>query len=336
MTRKRVIVGIALTFAVTLSACGASPAAPDAPTDENEAPEAGPDEEVARTAAIVMNYFAQAEQGGYWDAMQNQYATSDGLVLDVVQGGPGINTIPQVAAGSYDFGVGQADDLVAARTAGMDIVALLAPIDKTLFVMMSHREANIESFADLNGHEVARRSGALYWDYLKNTFDLNDVLEVNFADSMAEFKMNPNLVQQGYATSDVFLAEKADIDVVALSVGEDGGYNPYAQVLFTTEEMIESDPDFVRTVVHSMLEGWKNFQADPADAKVAVLAANSDTDPEVYDASARILVDDGFYSDDLGYMTEERWETLKEQIVEIGMIDEGFDIHAMWTNDFLP
>ncbi|MBL3687435.1 hypothetical protein D3248_10810 [Leucobacter zeae] len=288
-----------------------------------------------RSTTLLTNYFAQAEQGGYWDMALNDYGEEQGLDIDVQQGGPGINTVPQVASGSYDFGVAQADDIMIARAGGLPVVGLMAPIDKTLFVLMAQKSTGITSFDQIDGHEVAVRQGAPYWDYVTSEFALDDVTPITFHGSMAEFKAKPDLVQQGYATSDVFLAGENGIDINVLSVADDAGYNPYSQVLFTSEAMIEQDPELVQAVVDASIAGWESFIDDPADARKSVLSTNEDTDPEVFDASAKALGSGGWYTSPVGAMTQARWEELGAQLVGIGSVPKDFDASAVWTDEFL-
>lgn len=310
-----------------LTAC-ASSAETSTPDDAKPAAD-------AQTATMLMNYFAQAEQGGFWDLAAHQYGEDQGVTVEVEQGGPGIATVPQVASGSYDFGVAQADDILIARESGMPVVALMAPIDKTMFVLMTHKASGVTEFDQLNGHQVAVRQGAPYWDYIAAKYELDDVTQIAFHGSMSEFKAQPDLAQQGYATSDVFLAAQNDIDVNVLSVADQAGYNPYSQVLFTSEAFIEENSELVAAVVSGSVQGWEHFIDDPADTKEAVIAANSETDPEVFDAAVKELHDGDWFADDLGAMTAERWEELRDQLALIGAVPEDFDASSAWTDEFL-
>lgn len=288
-----------------------------------------------QTASILMNWFAQAEQGGYWDAMENQYAKEAGVTLDVQQGGPGIQTVPQVASGQSDFGIANADEILIARNNGLPIVAVASAYDTNLQCMMAHASTGIDSFEDLNGHQVSRVPSP-YFDYLKQHFKLTDIEDINYTGSLADFKRNTDLVQQCFMTSDVYNAEKEGIDLSVLSVAEDGGYNPYGLLLFTTEKVINEKPEVVQEVVQATVKGWENFLADPADAKTAISAANKDADVPTMDASAEIIKEGNYLGDSIGEMTTERWEELRDQLASIDQLPKDFDVSSSFTNDYLP
>lgn len=324
MRASQVFATLASTAVIALGATACSSPAEQAPTVAKP-----------QAASILMNYFAQAEQGGYWDAMQNQYAKDQGVTLEVRQGGPGIQTIPQVAAGKADFGIANADEVMVARKNGLPIVAVASAYDTNLFCLMSHKSMGITSFEQLNGQQVARRP-APYFDYLKSHFKLDDVKEINFTGSLADFKRNEKLIQQCFVTSDVYNIGKEGIDVNVLSIAKDGGYNPYGLVLFSTEKMIKDNPGLVRAVVDSSIKGWTSFLADPADTKKAVMAANKDANPDTFDAAAKTIKDGNYLGSSIGTMTPERWLTLRDQLASIGQIPADFDPAAAFTNDFLP
>lgn len=288
----------------------------------------------AKSPTILTNWFAQAEQGGYWQAGARQYAK--GITLNVKQGGPGIQTIPQVTAGKATFGVGNADELLVARKNGLPIVAVAAGLDTNLQCMLFHRSSGIKSFKDLNGHMVARVPSP-YWDYLKKHYGLSSVKEINNTGSLADFKRQPGFVQQCFESSEPYTAGKEGIkDFGTLSVAKDGGYNPYGNLLFTTEQVIKQNPDMVREVVAAVVRGWKDFAADPATAKAFILKTNPDVDPGAYDFGARTIAKGGYLGPNPGSMTDARWKTLAAQLTAIGELKPGFDYKKAFTTKYLP
>ncbi|WP_026556145.1 ABC transporter substrate-binding protein [Arthrobacter sp. 35W] len=315
-------VASAAVIALGATACGSAAAT-------------GPSAANPQTATILMNWFAQAEQGGYWDAMQNQTVKDSGVTLKVQQGGPGIQTIAQVAAGQSDFGIANADDVMVARKNGLPIVAVAAAYDTNLQCIMSHKAIGATSFEALNGHQISRVPSP-YFDYLKSHFKLDNIEEINYTGSLADFKRNDNLALQCYVTSDVYNAEKEGIDINVLNIAKDGGYNPYGLLLFTTDKLVKEKPELVKSVVKASVAGWKSFQADPTAAKTAVMAANKDADSATFDAAVKTIKDGNYLGASIGSMTEERWNTLRDQLASIGQVPAGFDAKTAYTNDFLP
>lgn len=289
-----------------------------------------------KSATLLMNWFAQAEQGGYWAAQAEDLGAADGVDIKVQQGGPGIQTVPQVTAGKAEFGVGNADEIMVAVENGLPIVIVAAGFDENPQCMMFHKSAGVQGFADLNGKMVARVPSP-YWDYLKKEYKLDKVEDVNYTGSLADFKRNDALVQQCYITAEPYVAQQQQInDVGYLSVATDGGFNPYGNVLFTTEKMIKQKPDLVRTVVHSVVKGWSDFLESPQATKDLILKVNPDLDAGGFDYAHNAIVKGGYLGDNIGSMTEDRWKELRDQLAEAGLVPDDFDYKKVYNTDFLP
>lgn len=282
----------------------------------------------------VGNWFAQPELGGYFQAEAEGLGGEDGVRIDAVQGGPQIQTIPQTAAGEFDYGVAQADELLLAREEGVPIVMLFAPLDTNPQCMAWHPDSGIEGFEDFSGHPVAVAPSGGFWTWMKATFDYTDIKEINFTGSLAEFQRNEELVQQCFITDDPFVAEQEGIPMEAMLIA-DAGYNPYGNGLFTTEDKIESNPEEVAAVVAAFKEGWENYLEDPEPANELILEDNNEL-PEARLEFAHAELEDELVGETVGCMTEERWTTLADQLKEVEAIGSGFDVSEAWTNEYVP
>lgn len=284
---------------------------------------------------LLMNWFAQAEQGGYWQAAAEQLAEADGIELNVRQGGPQIQTIPQVASGEAEFGIAQADELLLARAEGAPVVQVFGGMDKYLQCMMFHPEANISDWSDLEGFRIAVAPSGGYWPYIKGRYQLDNVQEVNFTGSLANFAADPELVQQCFITSEPYVAAQEGIEIETMMVA-DAGYNPYSQGLFTTERMIKEHPDVVRAVIKAVKQGWENFLADPTASRDLVLETNTEMDAEKFNFAHNELATGDYFGEPLGLMEAQRWELLAEQLREAGVLTKDVDVNSVWTNEFHP
>jgi len=322
---------MAVVFALAFASCGSS--------DSNDSTSAsgtgGAAAPKTETVSLLMNWFAQAEQGGYWQAQAADVGKSQGIKFKVLQGGPQIQTIPQVAAGKADFGVAQADELILARAEGVPVVEVFGGMDKYLQCMMFHKSAGIKDFSDISGHQVAVAPSGGFWPWIKGHYKLKNVKEINFTGSLAEFKRNKDLVQQCFATSEPYFANQENIDHAELQVA-DAGYNPYAQGLFTSEKMIKEHPDTVRKVVASVQKAWQQFLQDPSPARQLVLQTNKDMEQAPFDYAWKTLKSGGYLGSPVGEMTAERWTKLRDQLKEAGVLKKDVDVNSVWTDKFFP
>ncbi len=350
--KRRLIAGVAIfaTCGMVLAACGSSgggsasqsSSAPETSssqgsTSSGEQPPASSNgsgsSESSGTAVpnlghatILTNWFAESSQGGYWAAQAEGLAAARGVDLEVKQGGPGIQTIPQVVAGQADFGVGNADEIMVAVSNGLPIVAVATGEAQNIQCLAYHKSTGIKSFADLNGKTVSRVPSP-YWDFIKWKYKLDKVNEINIG-SLANFQKDPNLVLQCFITQEPYEIDKMGMkDVGYLEVGKDAGYKSDLTMLFTTKKLAQEKPDLVRAVVQASNEGWAKMLADPTKTKDLIMKVNPDGDPAAFDYS--IKVGKGRpelrVAPNYGIMSPERFKELKQQLVDIGLLKPDFD-----------
>lgn len=286
---------------------------------------------------LLMNWFAQAEQGGYWQAGAEQLAADEDIELNVRQGGPQIQTIPQVASGEAEFGIAQADELLLARAEGAPVVQVFGGMEKYLQCMMFHPGQGISDWSDLDGFRIAVAPSGGYWPYIKGEYGLDNVQEVNFTGSMGNFAGDESMVQQCFITSEPYVAEQEGIEIETMMVA-DSGYNPYSQGLFTTERMIEENPDLVRAVVAAAQEGWQRYLDDPSAGNELILETNSEMEQAKLDFAHQELSTGGYFpaGDEIGVMESGRWQTMADQLRQAGVLTKDVNVDDVWTNEFLP
>jgi NitT/TauT family transport system substrate-binding protein len=222
-----------------------------------------------------------------------------------------------------------------ARAEGVPVVEVFGGMDKYLQCMMYHPSAGIQDFGDLSGHQVAVAPSGGFWPWIKGHYNLKDVQEINFTGTLAEFKRNENLVQQCFITSEPYFADQEKIDHAELLVA-DAGYNPYSQGLFTSERMIDENPDLVRKVVAAVQKGWEKFLQDPSAARSLVLKVNKDMEQGPFDYAWKTIKNGDYLGSPIGAMTAERWKTVHDQLKEAGVLEKEVDPNEVWTDEFMP
>lgn len=313
--------------ALLLSACGSSssPAASAAPAKV--------------TVSQVTNWFAEPEQGGQWDAQLHGLYAKEGLAMTTLQGGPQVSAIPLVAAGKDTFGMANADQILLARQEGVPIVAILAVFQTDPQVLIWHQGAVQNGFAGMSNRPVYVSAGSDYWTYIVDKYHLKNDLQEEYNGTLTGFIHTPNAVIQGYLTEEPYtLAHEGvaiDDELVA-----DSGFNPYANVLFTTESEIKNHPTVVKEFVAASIAGWKQYFASPAstDAYMKQYSPDLSTAGMLYAVShEKALIEGGdAATHGIGWMSAQRWQQLDQQMVQMDLIKPGVSYQSAYTNAFLP
>ncbi len=289
---------------------------------------------------LALNWYPEAEHGGYIAANVHGYFNEEKLNVDVIPGDTGApqTVIAELGAGRVMFAISDADNLIKARSKGMPLVAVLAPLQMTPRCIMVHEASGILKLEDLADVELAISEARPFALWMKKKLPLTNVTMVPYSGGVGEFLARPKFAQQAFVFSEPFVAREQGGDPRALMVS-DIGFNPYACLLVTTESVIAENESLVRSVVRACSRGWEKYLKDPAETNAVISRDNSAMSAAVLQYGVEQLEDlcrpeDGL---SVGGMTLERWQVLVQQIEEIGEISAGsVQASDCFTTRFLP
>jgi NitT/TauT family transport system substrate-binding protein len=273
---------------------------------------------------LQLNWQPEPEFGGFYAAQQSGAFTKRGLNVNVVAGNVGTPTVQMIGAGSAEFGIVSADELVIARSHGNAIVALLAVYQTCPQAIMAHASRGFKSLADVFSHPgtLAIESGLPYSDFLKNKYRFDKLKIVPSPGDVTLFLHDPDFSQQCFITSEPLTARAAKSDPQTFLVA-DAGYNPYTTVLATSDAYAKAHPDIVKTVTDACREGWLAYLQDPSTTNAYMHTINAGMDEATFRAAAAaqqpLIRASGTQ---FGDMTLDRWKALVQQLVDLKAIDK--------------
>lgn len=288
---------------------------------------------------LQADWYPQPEHGGFYTALVKGYYKDAGLDLTILPGGPYVVVEQQVSAGAAQFGMGSSDKIFESISDGQQLVAGAATMQHDPQGVMVHKDSPIHSFADLNGHTVAIKTGSTWWQFIEKRYQLTNVHEIPAMMNVANFVADPQYVQQAFATSEPFFAQQAGI-ATRVILTSDAGYNPY-RVMFTTHDYLQQHPDIVAKFVAASLKGWRDYLNDPAPAHAAILKLNPALNAQWMEFTWKALRDGHFVAGDdpsggqLGKMDPARWDTMYKQLLDLKVITKEFDPKTAYTLQFL-
>src|SRR6187549_4015631 len=101
----------------------------------------------------MTNWYAQAEHGGFYQAIATGIYKKYGLDVTVKMGGPQVNIMQLMAAGQADCIMGSSDlQMMIARSGGLPIVTLASVFQKDPQVLIAHED--VKSFEDMKGKTI--------------------------------------------------------------------------------------------------------------------------------------------------------------------------------------
>ncbi len=289
-----------------------------------------------KTVRILTNWFIQPDQAGYWQAAQDNLGKESGIKIMVMQGGPRIQTVPQVASGQAEFGIGNADDILLARLRGAPVRAVFAHLDYVPYTFVYHTDPAVKGIVDLDGRTFAVNIGNAYWEWTKKHYKLSATRDIPVSGDLSLFRNDPKMVQQGYS---LFLPARmagAGIAVQQITLAS-LGYRPY-NVLFTTDEMIQKNPALVKATVAAVQKGWSNFIRNPSGLKPMMLDMNKQISSDVYDAANKEMIEKMIAHDlgKIGCMSDARWSEIATQLRSVAFLPAGFSEKTAYDRTLVP
>ena len=289
---------------------------------------------------FATDWLAQAEHGGFYQALAEGTYRKHGLDVTIRQGGPQINGLQLVAAGQIDIAMGDGLQVLSAAEQGVPLVAVAATFQKNPTVLIAHPgPAKIE---DLKGKPIAigAASNTTFWPWLRQQYGFTDDQKRPYGFSVQPFLADPKLAQQGFATSEPFSIEKAGVRPTVFLLA-DLGYPPYSQVLIVTRPAAEKRRDALVRFVRASAEGWKSYLANPAPGNALIRRDNPQMGEDLLayglaKTRAYGLVDSGdARSTGLLTMTDARWNATLDFIQRAGLAKTGVDYRRAWTLDIV-
>ena len=157
------------------------------------------------------NWVAEAEHGGFYQALADGTYREYGLDVTIVPGGPLINNRILLPVGRLDFFMSantlQSFDAVARN---IPTLAVAAMFQKDPQVLIAHPGQGIDTFEDLKKLTlfISKEGLASYFQWLKADFGFSEARVKPYTSNPQPFLADKRSAMQGYVTSEPFAIEK--------------------------------------------------------------------------------------------------------------------------------
>lgn len=285
---------------------------------------------------FLTNWYAQAEHGGFYQALAEGIYKRHGLDADIRMGGPQVNVMQLLLAGKADAVMGYDLQTIAAIEQDLPVVTIGAVFQKDPAALIAH--ADVKTLEGLKSRTllIGQASETTFWPWLKARYGFTDAQKRPYAFSVQPFLADPKVAQQGYATSEPYSIEKAGVKPNVFLLA-DFGYPPYAQTIVTTRAVLEKRRDVLQRFLHATAEGWKSYLANPAPGNALIRKANPEMEDGLLAFGVARMKQFGLVTGgDAGRvgilgMTDARWKATFEFMAGTGLAKPGTDYRKAYT-----
>jgi len=294
---------------------------------------------------FVTDWKAQAEHGGFYQALAEGLYAKRGLDVSILEGGPAVN-VPQIlAGGAADFGIGSNGFIpLNMLRAGAPFKAVMAVFQKDPQVLITHPRDDVKSIADMKGRPIliGDASTVTFWPWLKAKFGFDDRQIRKYTFNLAPFLVDKNAIQEGYITSEPYSIEREGKFKPQVFPLADAGYPGYANMVLVPDKWINEKPEAVQAFVDASIEGWMHYlYGDPSAGNARIKKDNLEmTDDVIAQAIDKMKSYGLALSGDaemkgLGAMSDERWKEFFDVMSKQGVYPAELPYRDAYTLSFI-
>jgi NitT/TauT family transport system substrate-binding protein len=289
---------------------------------------------------------AQAEHGGYYQAVAAGLYRKAGIECDIRQGGPSLNIGQLLLTGRVDMTMSNSFEAFTYVREDAPFFTIASIFQKDPQVLIGHPDTGFDGFDDLKGRTLLIGSGGrvTYWPYLRKKFGLRDEQLRPYTFNMAPFLADRNVVQQGFISSEPYSISKAIGRMPPYLLIADAGFSAYQTTIAISRKLVGEKRDLIQRFVDATLEGWAQYLAGgPAieAANALIKKANPEQTDERIQYAIEVMKERGIVmSGDalqggIGAMTDGRWQGFYQSMVDVDVLPKGLDVARAYTLDFV-
>ncbi len=291
------------------------------------------------------NWVAQAEHGGYYQALADGTYRKYGLDVTILPGGPNANNRILLPVGKIDFYMSanllQAFDAVAQN---IPTVAVAASFQKDPQVLMAHPGQGIDKFEDLKKLTilVSKEGMAGYYQWLKKDYGFTDAQVRPYTFNPQPFLADKKMAMQGYVTSEPYAVETQGKFKPVIFLLADQGFSTYSTLIETRRDLVEKKPDLVQRFVDASAIGWANYiYGDNKAANELIKKQNPEMTDERLAYSIEKMKQYGIVDSGdsiklgIGAMTDARIKDFFDKMARSGVLKPDLDYKKAYTLQFV-
>lgn len=331
---KKLMVIIGFIFILLVTACSEQAQATESPT----VPETLDD------VAIQMSWIHEYSFAFLHNAEKNGHYAEQGLAVTFKEGGfsetGAINPVEEVLQGNAQFGTTDAAGILLAQQQGKPVVAVLSTLHRSPNAIISLEESGIVRPQDMIGKTIAVGEGGSMQVYNQLLLSQNIDPETINTVERTSFGIDPLLNGEvdaifGWIINEAVMIEEADRSFNAIAMS-DYAVDTYNSLIFTTQELIDTNPELVQRFVTANIAGMQDILDDTEASIDNTLQFNPELDRDAQLRRINSMIPLMNVSNlPLGSMQVEVWEVAEQVLIADGVLEDPIALETVYTTQFI-
>ncbi|MGF1514453.1 MAG: ABC transporter substrate-binding protein [Elainellaceae cyanobacterium] len=343
LNRRRFVKYGAIALGTGLLAACNQPAQTDAADNAGESAVAEGGSADLEAVSFGTNWYAQAEHGGFYQAVATGIYAEYGLDVTIVVGGPQVNGTQLLMGEAVDFFMGYTTAAIKAVEENIPKVTVAAIFQKDPQILIAHPDTGADSLEALKGRPtyVSSASSTTYWPFLAAKYGYTEEQRRPYNFNPGPFLTDQQAVQQGYLSSEPRQIELEGGFAPVVFLLADYGYTAYATTIETRRALVEDNPDLVQRFVDASIAGWYSYFENPEPGNALIKQDNPEMTDEQLAYGFEKMQEYGVVTAGdaeqmgIGAMTDERWRAFFDSMVAAGVFSADTDYTQAYTLDFV-
>jgi NitT/TauT family transport system substrate-binding protein len=278
------------------------------------------------------NAFLAAHDQGFY--------ANEGIDVTFNLGNSETNPAKMVATGADEFGVlGGPDALLVAHSRDLPLVAVSVLHRNSDFPgIVTLKESGLTKVDDLEGKKIGFFYGHISTDVIHSLLSKEniDYTEIDVGSNYNQLITGQIDAEWVFRTTGILNLKDKGIELNFISP-KDYGINTHGYTIFTTEKMIEENPEIIEKFLRATFKGILFSIREPEKATKSLLKK----DPNLkFDLELKRWKE---FSQPMskttkfppGYMDDEMFQETYDRLEELGVLRDSFDVQEAYTTQFL-
>jgi len=343
--------------ALLLVACSAAPADEPSPRATSPATTTGASPASSATApaemtevSVRLSWVAVGYDAPLLLAYQEGWFEEAGLDLTIGEGSGSATTAKLIGNQSDDIGFVDSGTAALAIAEGVPIKVIAGMIQQTPLATIYRNDAGIEEPADLEGKNWGVAPGSAATQIQPVFLELAGIE----ASAVNMISLDGSAYVQSLLSGRIDAFDSYALEQIPIiNIGMDGdvsafewsdyGVNVLGQGVVANVDMIENNPEVLRTFLEVFARGWEAAIEDPLRAAEALRAefpdaggGNTEVVAEQLERTIEKLHTSNSEGQPLFWMAEEDWSDTQDVLMEYGDMNEANPLDTYYTNDLVP
>ena len=201
----------------------------------------------------------QFQFAGYYMAKEKGFYAEEGLDVRLQEFDFGLDLVDEVIQGRSQFGIARTSLLID-KNAGADVVALFAAYQQSPLMLLTRKDSNILLSSDLQNKHVmitddAKKVGEIIAMLLQAGITASNFIQQEHSYNVQDLIDGKTDAMASYISNEPFQLEQQGIEFNVIHP-KDYGFDMYSDILFTSREYVEQNPDVTDRFYRASIRGW--------------------------------------------------------------------------------